>query len=710
MSTSENATGSEFEPDMKLSENQDTPQVVAASENEAAADTRDAGDSEDTGASAAAEATVTENADAKEAPAHATETEKVSETEAGDKPQADDTPKADEPKAEEPENGFEKLDLPDSVIAAVKKVGYEQPSPIQAQTIPLLMQGRDVVGLAQTGTGKTAAFALPVLSQIDPSLRHPQALVLAPTRELALQVADSFQSFADHLGKIQVLPIYGGQAYGIQLSGLRRGAQIIVGTPGRVIDHLEKGSLDISNLRFLVLDEADEMLNMGFQEDVERILEDTPNTKQVALFSATMPNGIRKISKQYLNDPAEVTVKSETRTNTNITQRYLFTAHRNKLDAITRILEVTEFEAMIVFVRTKHETEELAEKLRARGFSAAAINGDIAQQQRERTVDQLRDGRLDILVATDVAARGLDVERISHVFNYDIPNDTESYVHRIGRTGRAGRTGEAILFVTPRERRMLRSIERVTNATIEEMELPTVDEVNESRKLKFMDSITESLESKDQDVFKAMVREYSNANNIPMDDIAAALAAQANAAGEFLMKEPPKDKRDRRDRDGWDRDDRRDRDRGGRRDRFDHGDRGDRGGRGRQNDSENFDTYRLDVGKRQHVRPGAIVGALANEGGLNSRDFGRITIGGDFTLVELPKNLDSSVLDRLSDTRISGQLINIQRDKGGAARSFGGDRGGRGGFRGRGRDRDRDDRGGRGGFGGRGGRDRDWRD
>ncbi|MCT1555975.1 DEAD/DEAH box helicase [Corynebacterium sanguinis] len=708
MSTSENATGSEFEPDMKLSENQDTPQVVAASENEAAADTRDAGDSEDTGASAAAEATLTENADAKEAPAHATETEKVSESEAGDKSQADDTPKADEPQSEEPENGFEKLDLPDSVIAAVKKVGYEQPSPIQAQTIPLLMQGRDVVGLAQTGTGKTAAFALPVLSQIDPSLRHPQALVLAPTRELALQVADSFQSFADHLGKIQVLPIYGGQAYGIQLSGLRRGAQIIVGTPGRVIDHLEKGSLDISNLRFLVLDEADEMLNMGFQEDVERILEDTPNTKQVALFSATMPNGIRKISKQYLNDPAEVTVKSETRTNTNITQRYLFTAHRNKLDAITRILEVTEFEAMIVFVRTKHETEELAEKLRARGFSAAAINGDIAQQQRERTVDQLRDGRLDILVATDVAARGLDVERISHVFNYDIPNDTESYVHRIGRTGRAGRTGEAILFVTPRERRMLRSIERVTNATIEEMELPTVDEVNESRKLKFMDSITESLESKDQDVFKAMVREYSNANNIPMDDIAAALAAQANAAGEFLMKEPPKDKRDRRDRDGWDRDDRRDRDRGGRRDRFDRGDRGDRGGRGRQNDSENFDTYRLDVGKRQHVRPGAIVGALANEGGLNSRDFGRITIGGDFTLVELPKNLDSSVLDRLSDTRISGQLINIQRDKGGAARSFGGDRGGRGGFRGRGRDRD--DRGGRGGFGGRGGRDRDWRD
>ncbi|AWB83808.1 DEAD/DEAH box helicase [Corynebacterium liangguodongii] len=681
MSTSENATGSEFEPDMTLSENQDAPQAVAEE------DTRDAGDSENAGASATPEATATENEhNEDDAPS----------TEAAPANPADEV-------AEEPANGFEALDLPKDVVNAVKKVGFEQPSPIQAQTIPLLMEGRDVVGLAQTGTGKTAAFALPVLSQIDPSLRHPQALVLAPTRELALQVADSFQSFADHLGKIQVLPIYGGQAYGIQLSGLRRGAQIIVGTPGRVIDHLEKGSLDISNLRFLVLDEADEMLNMGFQEDVERILADTPDDKQVALFSATMPNGIRRISKQYLNDPAEVTVKSETRTNTNITQRYLFTAHRNKLDAITRILEVTEFEAMIVFVRTKHETEELAEKLRARGFSAAAINGDIAQQQRERTVDQLRDGRLDILVATDVAARGLDVERISHVFNYDIPNDTESYVHRIGRTGRAGRTGEAILFVTPRERRMLRSIERVTNATIEEMDLPTVDEVNESRKLKFMDSITESLESKDQDVFKAMVREYSSANDVPMDDIAAALAAQANAGDEFLMKEPPKDKRDRRDRD-FDRDDRggrgrRDRfdrdDRGGRgrRDRFDRDDRGGRGGRGRfGDDSENFDTYRLDVGKRQHVRPGAIVGALANEGGLNSRDFGRITIGGDFTLVELPKNMDRSVLDRLSDTRISGQLINIQRDKGGAARRDS-DRGGRGG-----------------GFRGRGGQGRGWRD
>lgn len=687
MSNSENATGGENEPDMNVSENQENPQDVAAEIVEAVAeDTRDAGVSGQTGATDTV--AIEENNDVL----------KLSD-EPSAEPAAEQAPEQEEPaKREEPENGFEKLGLPDAVVEAVKRVGFEQPSPIQAQTIPLLMQGRDVVGLAQTGTGKTAAFALPVLSQIDPDKRYPQALVLAPTRELALQVSDSFQSFADHLGGVHILPIYGGQAYGIQLSGLRRGAQVIVGTPGRVIDHLEKGSLDISNLEFLVLDEADEMLNMGFQEDVERILEDTPETKQVALFSATMPNAIRRISRDYLNNPEEVTVKSETRTNTNITQRYLFTAHRNKLDAITRILEVTEFEAMIVFVRTKNETEEIAEKLRARGFSAAAINGDIAQQQRERTVDQLRDGRLDILVATDVAARGLDVERISHVLNYDIPNDTESYVHRIGRTGRAGRTGEAILFVTPRERRMLRSIERVTNATIEEMDLPTVDEVNESRKAKFMDSITESLEATDIQVFKTMVREYSAANNVPMDDIAAALATQALAGDEFLMKEPPRDKRDRRDR--FDRDDRRDR--GGRgRDRFDRDDRGDRRGGRRFDDSGNFDTYRLDVGKRQHVRPGAIVGALANEGGLNSKDFGRITIGGDFTLVELPKNLDQSVLDRLEDTRISGQLINIQRDHGAPSR----DRGGRGGYRGgRGRDNDRGGRG-RGGY--RGGRGRD---
>ncbi|MBV7295082.1 DEAD/DEAH box helicase [Corynebacterium sp. TAE3-ERU12] len=614
--------------------------------------------------------------------------------------------------------GFDNLDLPEKVVAAVAKVGYETPSPIQAETIPTLMTGQDLVGLAQTGTGKTAAFALPVLARIDPSVRRPQALVLAPTRELALQVADSFQQFADHLGGIQVLPIYGGQSYGIQLSGLRRGAQVIVGTPGRVIDHLQKGSLDISTLSFVVLDEADEMLQMGFQDDVERILSDTPEDKQVALFSATMPAAIRRLSKKYLNNPAEVTVKSETRTAENIRQRYLMTAHRNKLDALTRMLEVEEFEAMIVFVRTKHETEELAEKLRARGFTAAAINGDIAQNQRERTIDQLKDGRLDILVATDVAARGLDVDRISHVVNFDIPHDTESYVHRIGRTGRAGRSGEALLFVTPRENRLLRAIERATKSRLEEINLPTVDEVNDSRKQKFADAITEALADDQVSLFRELIRQYAEENDTPMLDIAAALAA-SNQDEDFLMKERPKRERD----------DRRDRnDRGDRRDRG----RDDRGGNRNNRKAEpvNFNRegmkpYRISVGHRHGVRPGAIVGAIANEGGLQSKDFGHIDIRNDYTLVELPANLPQDVRNNLSGTRIAGRPIDLSDDTSapeGSDDSYGDDRGGRdhrggdrGGYRGgRGGDRggDRSERGGRGGYrgergGNRGGRGRD---
>ena len=569
----------------------------------------------------------------------------------GDATASEATGAEDNNSATEKSQGFADLGLPDDIQKAVSKVGFTEPSPIQSETIPLLMQGRDVVGLAQTGTGKTAAFALPILARIDAEKRHPQALVLAPTRELALQVADSFQSFADHLGKLEILPIYGGQAYGIQLSGLRRGAQIIVGTPGRVIDHLEKGSLDISQLEYLVLDEADEMLNMGFQEDVERILEDTPEHKQVALFSATMPNGIRRLSKNYLDNPAEVTVKAQARTNDNISQRYLMIPHRAKMAAFTRILEVIDSDAIIVFCRTKQETEEVAEKLSDRGFNAAAINGDIAQNQRERTVDQLKDGRLDILVATDVAARGLDVERITHVINYDIPRDTESYVHRIGRTGRAGRSGEAILFVTPRERRMLRSIERVTKARLEEMDLPTVEEVNEKRTQKFQQRISNALGDKQMDFFRQLVRDYSQDNDTAMDDIAAAIAVMAQDGKDFLMKDEPLPKADRKERGKG-----RDRDRGPRGGK-------DRGGRGHQSDA-NFETYRLDVGKRQNVRPGAIVGAIANEGGLSAKDFGRITIAVGHTLVDLPKNLDPAVLDRLKDTRISGQLINIQKDPG----------------------------------------------
>ncbi len=617
--------------------------------------------------------------------------------------------KQSEKQGEEQQPSFDGLGLPENVLAAVKKVGFEVPSPIQAETIPVLMEGHDVVGLAQTGTGKTAAFALPILSRIDVSKRHPQALVLAPTRELALQVAESFQSFSEHLGGIHVLPIYGGQAYGVQLSGLRRGAHIVVGTPGRVIDHLEKGSLDISELRFMVLDEADEMLNMGFQEDVERILEDTPSEKQVALFSATMPSGIRRLSKQYLNDPQEITVKATQRTSENIEQDYLLVSHRDKLDALTRILEVTEFEAMIMFVRTKNETEELAERLRARGFNAAAINGDIPQNLRERTVDQLKDGRLDILVATDVAARGLDVDRITHVFNYDIPHDTESYVHRIGRTGRAGRKGRAILFVTPRERRLLKAIERATKSRLNEIELPTVDAVNEARKEKFRDSLTESLADPQIGIFRDLVKEYAESNEVELSDIAAALATQLQAGEDFLMKEKPKEERPRR------------------RDRY--GDDSRSGGGAYKPFDERFNkeapritdrngkelaVYRLSVGHRQRVRPGAIVGALANEGGMNSRDFGRISIFAEHSLVELPADLPMEVFHALDQTRVSGQLINIEPDPGAPAgrpgshkrqhRNDRGDRSGRGGRGDRGGRNRRDNRDDRGGHGGRGGR------
>src|SRR5690606_38679353 len=403
---------------------------------------------------------------------------------------------------------FADLGIDDRILRAIADVGYENPSPIQAATIPPLLDGADVVGLAQTGTGKTAAFAIPILMGLETTGKAPRALVLAPTSELAIQVAEAFGRYSVHMPGLHVLPIYGGQSYGVQLSGLRRGPHVVVGTPGRVIDHLEKGTLDLSQLHYLVLGEADEMLKMGFQEDVERILSETPPDKQVALFSATMPGAIRKISKQYLREPVEITVKAKTQTATNITQRWVQVSHQRKLDALTRVLEVESFEAMIIFVRTKQGTEELAEKLRARGFSAAAINGDIAQNQRERTIGQLKSGTLDILVATDVAARGLDVDRISHVVNYDIPHDTESYVHRIGRTGRAGRSGKALLFVAPRERHLLKAIERTTRQPLEEMQLPSVEDVNAQRVTKFGDAITENLSSANLPLFRKLIEDY----------------------------------------------------------------------------------------------------------------------------------------------------------------------------------------------------------
>lgn len=529
---------------------------------------------------------------------------------------------------------FADLQIHPKVLQAVDDVGYESPSAIQAATIPALMAGSDVVGLAQTGTGKTAAFAVPILSKIDTTSRATQALVLAPTRELALQVAEAFSRYGAHLPQINVLPIYGGSSYGVQLAGLKRGAHVVVGTPGRVIDHLERGTLDLSRVDYLVLDEADEMLQMGFAEDVERILSETPEYKQVALFSATMPAAIRKLTAKYLHEPLEVTVETKTTTAENISQRYIQVAGPRKMDALTRVLEVEPFEAMIVFVRTKQATEEVAERLRARGFSASAINGDIPQAQRERTITALRDGGVDILVATDVAARGLDVDRISHVLNYDIPNDTESYIHRIGRTGRAGRSGSAMLFVSPRERHLLKSIEKATRQKLTEAQLPTVEDVNAQRVARFADSITDTLGSPEIELFRSLVEDYEREHDVPMADIAAALALQSRDGEAFLMppEPPPERSKERRDRPT----------------------------KPTRKPRDGFATYRIAVGKRHKIGPGAIVGAIANEGGLHRSDFGHISIGPDSSLVELPAKLPRATLKALERTRISGVLINLR--------------------------------------------------
>ncbi|OHU23740.1 ATP-dependent RNA helicase [Mycobacteroides chelonae] len=552
-----------------------------------------------------------------------------------------DTGESSPPRADDAVT-FADLQIAPEVLRAVSDVGYETPSAIQAATIPPLLAGSDVVGLAQTGTGKTAAFAIPILSKIDLTSKNTQALVLAPTRELALQVAEAFGRYGAHMPKLNVLPIYGGQSYVVQLSGLKRGAQVVVGTPGRVIDHLERGTLDLSHLDYLVLDEADEMLTMGFAEDVERILADTPEYKQVALFSATMPTTIRRLTKKYLHDPVEIKVEAKTSTAENITQRFIQVAGPRKMDALTRILEVETFEAMIVFVRTKQATEEVAEKLKARGFAAAAINGDINQAQRERTINALKSGTIDILVATDVAARGLDVERISHVLNYDIPHDTESYVHRIGRTGRAGRSGTAVLFVSPRERHLLKAIEKATGARLAEEPLPSVDDVNAQRVTKFRDAITAALAAPEIELFRRLVEDYERDHNVPVADIAAALAVLSRDGEQFLLKpDPPRDPRHER------------------------GERPERGPREPRTQTPGLATYRIAVGKRHKVMPGAIVGAIANEGGLHRSDFGHITIRPDHSLVELPAKLSPKTLKALENTRISGVLIEL-RPAGGA--------------------------------------------
>ncbi len=558
-----------------------------------------------------------------------------------------------------PETGFGGLELPEALLRVLREVGYETPSPIQAQTIPHLMAGRDLLGQAQTGTGKTAAFALPILARLELDRRPPQALVLTPTRELGIQVAEAFQRYAAHLPGFRVLPIYGGQSYGPQFSALSRGVHVVVGTPGRIIDHLDRGSLDLSQLKYLVLDEADEMLRMGFIDDVEAILRKTPPERQTCLFSATLPAPIRRIAQTYMRKPVEVTIAAKTRTADNIRQRFWQVSGMHKLDALTRILEAEPFDAMIVFARTKQSTDELAERLRARGFAAEAINGDIQQSQRERTIAMLRDGKIDILVATDVAARGLDVDRVSHVINYDVPTDPESYVHRIGRTGRAGRSGEAILFISPREQNLLRIIERATRQPITLMQLPTIKAVNDVRIGKFKQQIRDTLASGELDLYRGIIEEFEREENVPAIEVAAALARMFRGDEPLLLAKPDRSERAPERSNNND-----DRDRRPERSFESRPPQGERPPKQRQERSPDpgMATFRVEVGYQHGVRPGNLVGAIANEASLASKQIGRIEILDDYSLIDLPEDLAPEMFEHLKTVWCANQQLRITRD------------------------------------------------
>ncbi len=555
---------------------------------------------------------------------------------------------------------FSDFALAEPLQRAVAEIGYEQPSPIQAQSIPPLLEGRDVIGLAQTGTGKTAAFALPLLSGVRLDLRMPQLMVLAPTRELAIQVAEAMQSYAKFLPGFHVLPIYGGQSMGLQLKHLSRGVHVVVGTPGRIQDHLRRKTLVLDHLQAVVLDEADEMLRMGFIDAVEDILQHTPETRQVALFSATMPEAIRRIAKTYLRDPVEIRIRSATTTVSSIRQRYWQVSGTHKLDALTRILEVEESNAWIIFVRTKTATVELAERLEARGYACGALNGDMSQALREQTVERLKSGSLDIVIATDVAARGLDVERITHVINYDIPNDTEAYVHRIGRTGRAGRKGEAILFVAPRERYLLKAIERATGQTIESMHLPSLADVADRRMAQFKDQLTAVLGSEDLQAFEALIASYQEEHDTGLGEIAAALAylvqkdkpllPEAELRGHLdsessgqgrqgrmpsrQQAEPPAASRERNRA----------------------GSGGEKSGR---EEGQAMRLYRLEVGTSHGAQVKNIVGAIANESGIPSRLIRKVQLESEYSIVELPADLHDSVLQHLRKTWVCGRPLQI---------------------------------------------------
>lgn len=529
---------------------------------------------------------------------------------------------------------FADLALDPAVLKAVEDAGYESPSPIQSQSIPPLLVGRDLLGQAQTGTGKTAAYALPLLSRIDLNLNAPQILILTPTRELAIQVAEAMKSYAKHLPGFHIIPVYGGQSIDIQLRQLRRGPHVIVGTPGRLIDHLKRKTLKLENLQALVLDEADEMLRMGFIEDVEDILGQTPPERQVALFSATMPSPIKRIAQKYLSDPVEIKIQSKTATVSTINQRYWQVENLNKIEALTRILEVEDFEAMLIFVRTKTATLDLVERLEARGYSADALSGDIKQAMREKIVERLKKGSLDIVVATDVAARGLDVERISHVINYDIPYDTETYIHRIGRTGRAGREGNAILFVSPREKRMLRSIEQATRQPITPMRLPTHEDIADRRITQFKDKITETLNEQDLSFFTGIINRYQQEQGTKPQDIAAALAFLLQLDRPLLPTEPEESKRPKS------------------KEKI-------------AKQKRSFDvnmtmqSYRLEVGSTIGVLPKNIVGAIANESGLESTFIQDIQIFEDYSTLALPEGIPRELLNHLRKVKIFGAPLKI---------------------------------------------------
>lgn len=554
-----------------------------------------------------------------------------------------------------PTIGFENLELSPELVQALNDAGYETPTPIQEQMIPAFLAGRDVVGQAQTGTGKTAAFALPILDQIDLDQHAPQALILTPTRELAIQVTESFKKYAKHMRGFKTIAVYGGQEYGGQLRALSRGAHVVVGTPGRVMDHIERGTLNLDSLKCMVLDEADEMLRMGFKEDVEWVLERTPQNRQIALFSATMPPDIRAISRRFLNNPQEISIKQRTSTVESTRQRYWPVSGMHKLDALSRILEAEPFDAILIFVKTKIDTLEVAEQLQGRGFAAAALNGDIPQSQRERIIDQLKNGKLNIIVATDVAARGLDVDRISHVINYDAPHDPESYVHRIGRTGRAGRSGEAILFISPRERRILQIIEKSTRQPITHMTLPTAEFINNKRIAAFKQKIQETVESNknsDTTIFRQLVEEYCNEHQIDPFEVAAATARMFQGEKPLLLpikqeraSEPIINLHDYSDNDR-------------------KGATGRRPRRADNEQEEGMETWRIEVGRDHGVQPGHIVGAIAGETGMASKYIGRIKLFNEFSLVDLPEGMNPELIAKLKTAWICKRQLEISLDKG----------------------------------------------